>query len=443
MKRVLVLGAGLVVKPLLDELLSRPDIEVHVATINVDRARHLIQDRPRATALLVNATDQESLRVEVQEADVVISLLPANQHILIADACLEHGRPLITTSYIAESLRALDPLARQKGVLVLGECGLDPGIDHMTAAAEVRRLEALGGAIVRFASYCGGLPAPSANTNPWGYKFTWSPRGVVVATRNQVRYLQDGRIVSQHFPEYFAEPRHIEVPGMGRLESYPNRDCLKYIDAYGLGWRVDNFFRGTLRYPGWCATWYALHRLGLLAPSRIPSDDATYADLVADFVPPGPGPLRSRVATKLGLEDSDPILDRFAWLGLFSDEPVPAEAISVLDLLVTRLEQKLGYDPGEHDVVVLEHQIDYRTRDDVLHRRVLRMVLEGTAGDDSAMARTVSLPAALACELIIDEQVSLTGVQIPTAPDLAEPILRGLERRGIRFEETDEALPVA
>jgi saccharopine dehydrogenase-like NADP-dependent oxidoreductase len=436
-RRVLVMGAGLVVKPLLDRLLARPDLELRLATLNVDRARQLLAGRPRATALRVNATDQEALVHEVGEADAVISLLPANQHILIADACLERGRPLITTSYVSESLRALGPLARERGVLILGECGLDPGIDHMTAAAEVRRLEAEGCAVTAFASYCGGLPAPGSNTNPWGYKFTWSPRGVVVATRNQVRFLERGRIVSQRFPEYFGAPRTIEVPGVGPLESYPNRDCLRYLAAYGLR-EVTGFFRGTLRYPGWCETWHALHTLGLLNPTEpLPAAGGFGAALAARL--PGSGPLRARLAARLGVAEDHPVVRRFEWLGLLAAEPGPgaADGPFLLDALVRLLERRLAYGPGERDLVVLEHHIDFRDPSGATRRRVLRLVEEGAAGDDSAMARTVGLPAAVACELILDGAVPLTGVHIPTGPELAEPILERLEGAGIRFALAD------
>lgn len=437
MKRVLVMGAGLVVKPLLDHLLGREDVEVRVATLNLERANRLLHDHPRATALRVDATDQEALRQEVADAAVVVSLLPANQHILIADACLEHGRPLVTTSYVSESLGALDALARQRGVLFLGECGLDPGIDHMTAAMEARRIHGEGGKVVSFASYCGGLPAPSANTNPWGYKFAWSPRGVVVATRNRVRFMEQGRIVSQQFPEYFAEPRALEVPGVGRLESYPNRDCIKYIAAYELE-GVDTFFRGTLRYPGWCETWHALHRLGVLSPSRSVPAGAGFGRAMAELLPPGSGSLRDRVAAHLRLAPAHPILERFAWLGLLDDEPVADEPTSLLDALVRVLERKLAYAPGERDIVVLEHRMGFLDESGRPRRRTLRLVAEGTAGDDSAMARTVGLPAGLACGLILDGKVSLTGVRIPTHPELARPILRGLERAGLTFTLVDE-----
>ncbi|MGE0552916.1 MAG: saccharopine dehydrogenase C-terminal domain-containing protein [Gemmatimonadales bacterium] len=437
MRRALVMGAGLVVKPLIDHLTAREDLEVRVATMNVERAERLLAGRPRTSAGLVNATDQESLLHEVGGADVVISLLPANQHILLADACLQLQTPLVTTSYVSESLRALDPLARQRGVLILGECGLDPGIDHMTAAAEVRRIHGEGGRVTSFASSCGGLPAPEANTNPWGYKFAWSPRGVVVATRNQVRYLDEGRIVSQRFPEYFASPRTIEVPEVGVLESYPNRDCLRYIEEYELE-GVSTFFRGTLRYPGWCETWHALHSLGLLEPGAVVAPRSGFGGFLDAQLGPGSGARRERIAARLGLPASHPILERIEWLGLLADDPVTEAGAPMLDLLVALLERKLAYAPGERDMVVLEHHLGYEDDDGQPRRRVLRLVETATAGDDSAMARTVSLPAAIAGEMILDGKVDLTGVRIPTHPELARPILRRLERAGLAFRLSEE-----
>ncbi len=439
MKRVLVLGAGLVVKPLLDELLSDPEIDLHLATLNIARARHLLAGRPRGTALEVNAADQQRLRAEVRHAHAVVSLLPAEQHVLIANACLECGVPLVTTSYVSEAMRAIDALARERGVLLLNECGLDPGIDHMTAMALVRRVQQEGGAVVAFASYCGGLPAPDSNNNPWGYKFAWSPRGVVVATRNHVRYLLGGRIVDQKFPEYFEHPFAVEVPGVSRLESYPNRDCLRYIEPYGVH-GIRDFFRGTLRYPGWCQTWHALHRLGLLDPKQILVSGATFARLLESQLAPGAGSLRARIAAHLHLPPEHAVLERLEWLGLFSEELVAQDSASALDVLVSRLQQKLAYAPGERDAVVLEHRLTYQ-REGACRTRFLRLVLEGQAGDDSAMARTVSIPAALACRLLLAGRVTLSGVRIPTEEQLAGPILAGLAERGIHFSEEERPAP--
>lgn len=221
MKRVLVLGAGRVVKPLIDDLLVLPEVEIRLAALNIDRVRQLLAGRPRSFALEFDAHDKEKLLPEVAESDVVIILLPADQHVDVARVCLENEVTRITTSYVSAEMKALDAEATHRQVLLLNECGLDPGIDHMTAAQVIRRVHREGGEVVGFASYCGGLPAPEARDNPWGYKFTWSPRGVVMAARQPIAFLDGGTIVRKEFPGLFEDPKRFEFPGVARSSRIP------------------------------------------------------------------------------------------------------------------------------------------------------------------------------------------------------------------------------
>lgn len=440
MKRVLVLGAGLVVKPLLDDLLERPDVQLSLATLNIERARALLAERPRATALEINATNEAQLLPEVGQAQVVVSLLPADQHVRIARACLHHCVPLVTTSYISDGMRALDAGARECDVLLLNEVGLDPGVDHICAVEVIRRVQRQGGRVLSSISYCGALPAPEANTNPWGYKFAWSPRGLVLAARNPVRYLEEGRIIERPFPDLFDAPRFLEIPGIGHLEAYPNRDCLRYREAYGLG-ELRDFYRGTLRYPGWCRTWQALFDLGLLDLEEQDWSRLSYAEFLSRQLPPGPGGLAARLACRLGLSQDHDVIRRLEWAGLLSDLPIPQTVASPLEVLTGHLQDKLRYAPGERDAVILEHHFTARRANGRLRKIIKRMLVHGTAGDDSALARTVALPAAIACRLLLDRRVNLAGVRIPVDPQLAEPILRGLAQRGLRLDEIEEDLP--
>jgi len=440
MRSVLVLGAGLVVKPLLDDLLTLPDLELRLAALNIDRARELLAGKTRARALEVNAQDQDRVAAEVATANVVVSLLPADQHVRVAEACLKHRVPLVTTSYISDGMRALDPIARERGVLLLNECGFDPGMDHMSAVQVIRRLHREGAIVRSFASYGGAIPAPDANTNPWGYKFTWSPRGVVVAARNQVRYLEDGKVVSRTFPDLFREPREVFVPGIGELEAYPNRDCLRYIPEFELT-GVEEMFRGSLRYRGWCDTWHALYDLGLLDLEVRSWCGLTYAQFLDRHLgPPDGRPLVQRLASRLGVLEDDELIARLEWLGLLSDRMLPSDCMSSLDVLTLRLQRMLQYREGEHDMAVMEHHFEVERADGRLRRIVSRLILHGTAGDDSALARTVSYPAAIACRLILGGRVSLTGVRIPVDEQLTLPILLGLDRRGLHVHENEEDL---
>lgn len=448
MKRILALGAGLVAKPLVEELLRRPDVELTLAALDVERARSLVEavseGRPeahsginrRARAEALDVGDAEALSRQVAEADVVASLVPADLHPTVARACLEHRVPMVTTSYVSDEMRALDVEARSRGVLLLNECGLDPGIDHMMAVAVIRRVERAGGRIVSFVSWAGGLPAPEAAQNPLGYKLSWSPRGVLLAARSPVRFLRDGEVVEHPNPYLPGGPERVEVAGVGTLEGYPNRDSLPYRSLYGLE-GVRSLLRGTLRYPGWCETMMALLRLGLLETTAQEGLGPSYCDLLDARLPPGSGPMPRRIARFLGLPEDHPILDRLAWLGLFSQQPLPDEASTPLDALAHLFAEKLRYEEGEQDLVVLEHRFEAEGPDGLRRRITSRLVATGEAGDDSAMARTVGLPAALACGLVLDGKVALTGVRIPVAEELARPILSALAERGIDVVDED------
>lgn len=445
MSRVLLLGAGLVAAPLVDELLARPGLDLTVAALNVERARTLVAPALHAghggRALALDVEDRETLGRLVSEADAVVSLLPAHLHPRVAEQCVARGVSLVTTSYVSDAMRALDEPARSRGVLLLNECGLDPGIDHMMAAEAIRRLEREGLRVTSFVSYCGGLPAPDSAGNPLRYKLSWSPRGVLVAARSPVRFLRDGRVVEHPDPYLPGGPDRVEVAGIGELEGYPNRDSLPYRELYGLDDARD-VFRGTLRYPGWCETMAALLRLGLLDVDEHAGLGPSYCDLLDRNLPPGPGSVRARVARFLEIPEGHPVLDHLGWLGFLSQQPLPDDRAAPLDVLTHVFEEKLGYEEGERDLVVLEHRFVARAPETGAGRRLVeRLVAYGEAGDDSAMARTVGLPAALACGLVLDGRVAATGVRIPVAPEIARPVLAALADRGIELTVETEELP--
>ena len=270
MKTVVVLGSGRVAGPAIRALLAT-DHRVVVATDQPESATALLGGHPNGEVVATDASSAEVLRGLVRRGDVALSLLPASLHARVAEACLAERRALVTTSYVSEEMRALDGLARRRGLLFLNEVGADPGIDHMLAVRLVHRVRAQGGRVTGFRSLCGGLPAPEAADNPFRYKVSWSPRGVVLAGSRPARFLENGELVPVARLTIFDHATEVEIPGLGRLECVPNGDALRYLEAYGLE-EVDTLFRGTLRWPGWSQTWSALCRLGFV-------DDAPGAGL--------------------------------------------------------------------------------------------------------------------------------------------------------------------
>ena len=444
MKKVLVLGAGLVSSPLVRYLLESPDFQVTVASRTVSKAEALIGGHPRGTAVQLLANETAKLEKLVSDHDLAISLLPAPLHPVVAEMCVTHRKHMVTTSYVSPKMRGLDDAARRADVLLLNEIGVDPGIDHMSAMRIIHDVARRGGRVVSFKSYCGGLPAPEANDNPWGYKFSWSPRGVCTAGRNAACYRENGKLVEIPGPELFGchHPVPVEgVPGHAELEGYPNRDSLIYVDLYGLE-GIETMFRGTLRYPGWCACLKKVVELGLLDETQATyAVGTTFAQWIAGFIgSKSTGSLRARVAEFLKLESSSNVLERWEWLGLFSNDPLPnaGQPTTALDVLAARMEARMAYKPGERDMLVLMHRFVARLPGRPDEKISSTLIDFGIPDGDSSMARTVSLPAAIATKLILTGAIRDVGVHVPVQPAIYNPVLDELATMNIRCAEKTE-----
>ncbi|TFF86478.1 saccharopine dehydrogenase, partial [Candidatus Thorarchaeota archaeon] len=286
MKKVLCLGAGLVARPYV-HYLSDHDFHVIVASRTKEKAERLIKGFKNAEAVEFNiATDDELLFKLIREADLVCSLLPYVFHVKAAEVAIQHKKPFCTTSYISDEMKALDEEAKAAGILLLNECGVDPGIDHMSAMKIIDEVHEKGGKVLSFTSFTGGLPAPDANDNPFGYKVSWSPRGVLLAGRNDAHFLKDGEEVSIPGPELFDHCEDMDIPGMGRFEGYPNRDSLSYIDIYDIP-EVKTMLRGTLRNIGWCETLKKIADLGLLSVEERSLGGMSYSEMLRQLVDDG------------------------------------------------------------------------------------------------------------------------------------------------------------
>ena len=434
MKRVLVLGAGLVSRPLVHYLTDQPDFEVTVASRTVSKAEALVAGRDRGTAVALDVTDAAALEKLIADHDLAVSLLPATEHVKVAQLCLKHRKHMSTTSYISPEMKALGAQAKAADLTFINECGVDPGIDHMSAMKIIHQAESEGAKVVSFRSYCGGLPAPEANTNPIGYKFSWAPRGVLVAATNPGRFRRDGKVVEVPGDELFANPEIVSVPGIGELEGYPNRDSLPYQEMYGLE-DVKTMFRGTLRNLGHCESWYHWVQLGLFDQEVRDLSGLTYRDWMEGVA--GGAPADEKLAVKRDIPRDHPAITKLDWLGLFADEPLPRKKGGNVDVMAARMRERCAFGPEERDLIVLQHE--FLIEGPGGPRKVYSTLIDfGIPGGDSAMARTVSLPVAIATRLVLQDQVTERGVIAPTQPGVYTPILDELERLDIRCEERTE-----
>ena len=441
MKKVLVLGAGLVARPPVQYLMDLPGVEVTAASRTVSKAQALIGGHPNGRAVALNVDDDAALEAAIRQADLSISLLPYVYHPKVASLCVQHRKHMVTTSYVKDQMRALDGPAKEAGIILLNEIGVDPGIDHMSAMKVIHEVERKGGKISSFVSWCGGLPAPDANDNPLGYKFSWSPKGVLLAGKNPARFQKEGRIVDIPGEELFDHYWPVQIPGLGEFEGYPNRDSLPYADTYGI--QPGNWmFRGTLRNPGWCRTLKTTSAMGLLDDTPMADLPASYRGLTARLLEADiRSDLQQRLADRFGLARSDKPAADLEWLGLFCDDPLPAGKNTPIDILTERMLGLMSYKPGERDMLIMQHELvaDYADHKEAI---TATMIDYGIPHGDSSMSRTVGLPAAVATGLILHgEMAGLTGVQTPVIPQIYEPVLAKLAGMGIGLTEKWEKLP--
>ncbi|MBN2229921.1 MAG: saccharopine dehydrogenase NADP-binding domain-containing protein [Candidatus Thorarchaeota archaeon] len=433
MKKVLCLGAGLVARPYI-HYLSENGFHVLVASRTKEKAERLIKGCENAEALAFNIAKDDNLLEELTaKVDLVCSLLPYTYHVKAAKVAIKHKKPFCTTSYISDEMKALEKDAKSAGVLLLNECGVDPGIDHMSAMKIIDNVHDNGGKIASFTSFTGGLPAPDSNNNPYGYKLSWSPRGVLLAGRNDAHFLRDGKDVKIPGAELFENYELMEVPGIGTFEGYPNRDSMSYIDIYNIP-ETKTMLRGTFRNVGWCETLDKIADLGLLDIEERSLDGITYAAMIQELTSAGSNDIKEAVAKFCKIDINHQIITRLEWLGLFEERLIPSGINTRLDALCHLFEEKMQYTPGERDMIVMHHEfiVEYPGK----KQKITSTLIDyGIPNGDSSMSRTVALPVAIASRMILEGRINLTGVYRPIIPEIYEPILEELAGLDIALEE--------
>lgn len=436
MARILILGAGYVAGPLVNILHRRDENVLTVASQFLHEAEALAAGRPRITPAVLDVNDADALGGLIAAHDLTVSFVPYLFHMQVASQCLKHGKHLVTASYEQPAMKALDAEVAAKGLTFLNEIGLDPGIDHLSAMRIIDEAHAAGGKVESFVSWCGGLPAPEANDNPLGYKFSWAPRAVLLALLNEARFRRDGTDVVLNKEQLLPSTAPVDVGAEFELEGYPNRNSLNYESIYGIH-GVRDLLRGTLRYRGFAAILQAAKQAGLLDMEAYPA------------LQTGAAPLTWRALIAAGLSLPVEAVERefpfdatvraaFAWLGLFGEALVP-QAGNRLDAFCELLKARLQYQPGERDMVVLHHKFVIRNANGSSTQKTSTLIAYGEPGGYTAMAKTVGIPAALAAQLILDGVITRRGVVLPVFADVYQPLLEALEAEGIGCDERELA----
>ena len=433
MKKVLILGAGLVVKPMIEYLLNN-NFELMVASPMKERADEMINGNPRGISLDWSMDDPAMLEKLVDEYDITVSLLPYKYHSDVANVCLRHGKSLVTTSYIQPGMMELDESAKKAGILFLNEIGLDPGIDHMTAMSIIDYIHNKNGKVEEFYSLCGALPAPEAADNPMKYKFSWSPKGVILASRNSALYLKKGRRVYIEPADLFKDRFNYYFPGIGDLDVYPNRDSESYIKIYGIP-ETKTMYRGTFRYKGWCETLDVIKSLNMLDDSVKNYQDKSYAEFLAERSGSDTKDLVKTLAKKLGISKQSVAFQSLDYLGFFSDEKLHYHETTPFEITSDRMIKKMLLSAGERDMVILQHIFlaSYPNG----QREVIKssMLDFGSASTNTSISRTVALPAAIAVKMILENKIEIKGVHRPVIPEIYKPVLEELKTLGVEMKE--------
>lgn len=440
MKNILLLGAGRSASDLIVYLLKNcqeAGWTLSVGDLSEELALEKTGAHPAARCIAFDIHQEAQRRAEIGRADLVISLLPPPLHPLAARECVAQGRHLLTASYVTDEIQSLDAEARDKGVSIVMECGLDPGIDHMSAMQVLDRIRQEGGRILGFESFTGGLLAPEFETdNPWAYKFSWNPRNVVLAGQGTVKFLQEGTYKYYPYHRIFRRTEILHIPHYGYFEGYANRDSLKYRSVYGLE-NARTIYRGTLRRPGFCRSWDIFVQLGCTDDSYQMDDVAklTHRGFMNAFLAYHPSDsVEIKLAQYLGLEIEGIEMFKLRWLGMFDESPVGLSEGTPAQILEHILKKKWSMQPNERDMIAMLHKFDYEQDG---QRRLLQshMVMEGSDAIHTAMSKTVGLPVGIAAKLLLTGVIRRRGVVLPVTPDLYTPILAELEPYGIRFEE--------
>ena len=435
MKRILVLGTGYVVKPLVDYFIDKCKYKVLVASRDNNHSGLIIAGRALGKRVLWNATPPyDELDEMVKSVDLVVSMIPPSMHVIVAKACLKHGINMVTTSYISPEMKALDESAKKAGIIILNEIGEDPGIDHMGAMKMINQVNKEGGKIKSFKSYGSGIPSFEHNNNPYGYKFSWSPRGLLTAAQTPAVYIRNGQKIEVSGENLLESSWLVDVEGLGTFETYPNRDSTNYTKDYGLK-DVSEFYRGLLRHPGYCNSIQSMKDLNLLNDKESHNlQGVTYKQFTASLIGVNENTdVKQAVSDKLNLKVSSDIIKQLHWLGLFSDEQIPISKGSNADVLLGLMQEKMAYKDHEKDMIIIHNEaiVEFENR---MEKRIATMKVEGRPFGHSAMSRAVGLPAAIASRLILEGAIRSKGVLKPITEEIYKPILAELSENGYKFE---------
>ena len=441
MRKILIIGSGKTSSYLLKYLLDKANSEnlhIIVGDINIDNAKKLIANHQNAEAILLDIFN-ETLRAQaIKNSDIVVSMLPARFHIEVAKDCVKYNKHMVTASYVSKEMQALDEEVKAKGLILMNEIGVDPGIDHMSAMQVLDNIREKGGNIILFESFTGGLVAPESDNNLWNYKFTWNPRNVVIAGQGSAaKFLQENAYKYIPYHRLFRRTEFLKIDGFGRFEAYANRDSLKYQSVYGLD-NIKTLYRGTMRRVGFSRAWNIFVTLGMTDDSYTinDSENMSYRDFTNAFLTYNhTDSVELKLRHALKIDQDDIVWDKLIELDIFSSKKmVKLKKATPAQILQKILMDSWTLKENDKDMIVMYHKFGYELNGEK-HQIDANMVVLGDDQSYTAMAKTVGLPVAIATLTILNKKITNPGVQIPITKEVYEPILKELKKFGVIFNK--------
>ncbi|KAN0000432.1 hypothetical protein ACTFIZ_000856 [Dictyostelium cf. discoideum] len=453
--RILILGAGSVSYPTISYLARNPSHKLTVGDVSIEQSKKAASYDPECQTVVIDVNDQEKLDEIVKRHRVVVSLLPDELTILVAKSCIRQKKHMVSPGYMSSEMEALDKEAKEVGITLLNEMGLDPGIDHLEACRVINDATSKGGKVRTFVSWCGGLPAPESSDNPLGYKFTWSPKEIISGVTNDSKFRRDGQDIFIPGSEVYKRVQPVDIFPALSLEGVPNRDCLHLTKTYGIE-SVNTLFRGTIRYKGFCQVMEAAVEIGLLDTTSkshlAPSAPPMSWNLAMRHILPIPQSegiptqelLRRKLRTRRGYPskgyDDDKItyiLYVFEWLNIFSEKNNIAQCGNYFEAFTELLKTKLNLLPSERDLIILHNVVGIEWDGGKHETKTSTLVYYGSK-DQSAVSTVVGLPVAIAAELLVENQIKEVGAIRPITKEFYKPILKSLHNEGITFIHRSE-----
>jgi saccharopine dehydrogenase (NADP+, L-glutamate forming) len=475
--KVLLIGSGMMVGPFIEYILKDQKNHLTVASNLRESLNEVLKKFAGKNIQGVEldiTKDEKKLEKLIRENFLIVSFIPPFLHPIVAKKCLEVGRHMLTSSYVSPYMKEISNEVKKKDLIFFNEMGLDPGLDHVITHKIIHEEEEKGNKIIEFESWCGALPSPENYNNPFLYKFSWSPRGVLIAMNNSVNQLINGTQFSLPSEKTLINTVKLDFHPTMSLEGYYNRDSFPYKETYNLK-DAQTVVRGTLRYKGTAFAFQSLKNLGLLSTNPIDKNIKTFKDIIISFirstklkncldndivnfslcVPEIENKVESKFLLNLSLfnlsnfETSyidnnggyESLLQKaysvYHFLDLHKDSNIIKNYDSILDATSVLLEEKLKMNEGERDMDFMHNRFTILTKSGEIVKRTADLLVFGNHNNSeySATAITVGTPAAIVSQRILDGKIKGRGVLTPTCPILGKYILSKLEENKIYLHE--------